>query len=149
MSKQFPPGALTIDNSNMCSIVLPFPTLSWVSFSEKSMKVFLAVLLVIATNVWSGPSIPAPRPIIVPRPMPVMPRVTPSPTPSRMTPAPSAARTFGHQGQSYTSVYQNNVLMWVIWFNLVNGQQVEQRADCINPKDANERNLCETAKTQK
>lgn len=115
------------------------------------MKVPFAVLLVVATNVWGGPSIPAPRPIIMPRPMPMpaAPRVTPPPAPARMIPAPGAARTFGHQGRSYTSVYQNNVLMWVIWFNLVNGQQVEQRVDCINPKDANERNLCETAKTQK
>lgn len=114
------------------------------------MKFSFAVLLVITTNVWSGPSIPAPRPIIMPRPapMPATPRVTPTPTPARMTPVPSAARTFGHQGRSYTTVYQNNVLMWVIWFNLVNGQPVEQRADCINPKDANERNLCETAKNR-
>lgn len=114
------------------------------------MKVPFAVLLVIATNVWGGPSIPAPRPIIMPRPMPMpaAPRVTPPPAPAKVAPATSSTRTFSHQGRSYTPVYQNNVLLWVIWFSMINGQQVEQRADCVNPKDANERSLCATAKAQ-
>src|SRR3989344_1862952 len=109
------------------------------------MKVFLAVLLLVATNVWSGPSMPR---LIMPRITTPTPRVTPPPSPVRPTPTPSPVRSFSYNNRNYTPVYQNNILLWVIWFSVINGQQVEQRADCANPLNEHDRKICETAKTQ-